>query len=287
MSVASLWGQIKLASGMGILNGLESRLAFAQNMYFVGSNAPTFVQQKNTIADALSSVIDGDVIVLGPQGFTEGNLVLPEGTDNITIIGMGGRGACYIEPSTAGDEGLQVLGDDCTLINVGVADGGSGDYGLCVGSNTVSPSRFRAYGCKFEGSAIGCKLWQPGDVLLDDCEFAWANTGLQFSSGAIGFCTQIMVQRSKFHNNATVCVGEAAAAQQVNDLFFINNVLNQLEDGTEPTDFIVLSDNGNTGLIAGNQIAIATNAIAKLVIGTGLMWVANMTEAGVSTARPS
>lgn len=66
-----------------------------------------------------------------------------------------------------------------------------------------------------------------------------------------------------------------------------NSIFDQLEDGTEPTDFILLADNGNTGIIAGNQFAIATNATAKLTIGTGIMWGPNGTEAGWSTARPA
>lgn len=284
MSATSIWGQLKQAYGAGVLNG---GFPFAGTVRFVGSNAPQYVTTHATIAAAISAAVSGDIIVLGPQGFTEGNLSIPEAKTNITIIGAGNRGSCYIEPSTAGDEGLQILGDDITLINVGIADGGSGDYGLAVGSNTVSPSRFRAYGCKFEGSAIGCKLWQAGDVILEDCEFAWANVGLQLSSGAVGFNTQIRIRKALFHNNTDACISEAAAAQQVNNFWLQDSFFDQLEDGTEPTDFILLSDNGNTGLIAGNQFAIATNDTAKLTIGTGIMWGPNGTEAGWSTARPA
>lgn len=106
-------------------------------------------------------------------------------------------------------------------------------------------------------------------------------------SNLIGFVTQAFIQRSRFHNNATVCLGEFANAQQVDNLQLWNNIFDQLEDGTEPTDFILLQDNANTGIIGGNMFAIATNATAKLTIGTGLMWAPNGTEAGWSTARPA
>jgi len=279
----SIWPSIKAYASGASLTGLP----FARNQWYVGALSPVFGTQVGTISEMLALAQPGDVAFLGPQQHTEGNLVIPATLTNFTMIGAGNRGSAFIEPSTAGDEGLTVLADDVTLINVGVADGGSGDYGLSVGSQTVSPDRFRAYGCKFEGSAIGARLYGAGDILLDDCEFAWANVGLQFRANDIGFVTQAFVQRSRFHNNATACVSHNAASQVVNNLQLWNNIFDQLEDGTEPADFILLSDNGNTGVIAGNMFAIATNDTNKLTIGTGLMWAPNGTEAGWSTARPA
>lgn len=284
MSVNSLWAQVKLAGASGVLNG---GFPFARNVYFVGSNAPSTAQQVNTVQNALNLMIHGDLLILGPQQYDEGNLVLPATASGVTILGMGNRGSCYIEPAVAGDEGLQILADDVTLINVGVADGGAGDYGLSVGSQTVSPDRFRAYGCKFEGSAIGARLHGAGDILLEDCEFAWAAVGLQLKANDIGLVTQAYIQKSRFHNNATACLSHDAANAVVANLQLWDNFFDQLEDGTEPTDFILLSDNGNFGHIAQNQFAIATNASAKLTIGTGLLWGPNGTEAGWSTARPA
>lgn len=284
MLATSLWNGLKYGYGAGTLFG---GFPFALNTYFVGTNCPSFVQEKATIALALAAMVPGDVLYLGPQRHQEGNLSIPEALTNITIIGAGNRGACFIEPSTAGDEGLEILGDDVTLINVGVADGGSGDYGLSVGSTSVSPDRFRAFGCKFEGSAIGARLYGAGDVLLTDCEFAWANVGLQLRANSNGLVTQAFIQASRFHNNATACLSQSANQGEVANLQLWNNIFDQLEDGTEPTDFILLQNNGNFGVIAGNQFAIATNLAAKLTIGTGLMWAPNGTEAGFSTARPA
>lgn len=278
--IPGYWGFLKQG---GILQGYP----FGGNVYYVGSGAPVFGKRVDSIQQAINLMRSRDILFLGPQGFTEGNLSIPASLTNITIIGAGNRGECFIEPATSADEGLEVLADGVTLVNVGVADGGTGDYGLSIGSAAVSPDRFRAYGCKFEGSAIGARLYGAGDVLLDDCEFAWANVGLQLRANNNGFVTQAFIQRSRFHNNATACLSQNAVAQVVNNLQLWNNIFDQLEDGTEPTDFILLEDNGNTGIIAGNMFAIATNATAKLTIGTGLMWGPNGTEAGWSTARPA
>ena len=280
----NLWDQINYAARSGLLLGGRP---WSRNTYWVGSNAPLGTALVDSIEAALSLMIANDMLLLGPQAHEEGNLSIPATKTGLIIAGMGNRGQCFIEPSTSGDEGLEVLADDVTLINVGVADGGSGTYGLSVGSSAVSPDRFRAYGCKFEGSAIAARLMGAGDILLTDCEFAWANVGLQLAPNLIGFVTQAFIQNSRFHNNATACLSHDAAAQVVNNLQLWNNIFDQLEDGTEPTDFILLSDNGNTGVISGNQFAIATNATAKLTIGTGLMWGPNGTEAGFSTARPA
>lgn len=280
----NLWAALQAGAASGVLYG---GYGFAGTIFYVGEGSPRYARRANTIEDALADMISKDILYLGPQEHSEGNLVVPEGLNNITIIGMGNRGACFIEPSVTTDEGLQVLGDDVTLINVGVAKGSTGDYALKVGSQTVSPNRFRAYGCKIEGDGVACFLQQAGDVILNDCEFAWCAKALQLGSGDIGFNTQVQILNSLFHNFTDFGIGQIAAAQQVNNLTVSGCRMDQLEDGTEPTDFILLSDNGNTGHIANNQFAISTNASAKLTIGTGIMWGPNGTEAGWSTARPA
>lgn len=288
MSVTSVWGAVKTAAGAGILQG---GYPFARNVYMVGANVPTFAQSMPTIAAALAIAVDGDVIMLGPQRHQEGNLTLAEGKDNITIIGMGNRGAAYIEPANAGDEGLQVLGDDCTLINVGVAGNATGDYGLKVGSSTATPSRFRAYGCKFEGPtganpAAAVVLQQTGDTILEDCEFAWNSNALLLAAGGSSQVTQTLISKCRFHNSTTVHIGVTAASLG-NDLWIYNNYFGEDESGVAPTDFLLLSDNAITGHIAGNFFATATNATGVITIGTGLIYGPNGTEAGWSTARPS
>jgi hypothetical protein len=288
MSVTSIWGAVKTAAGAGILQG---GYPFARNVYMVGANVPTFAQSMPTIAAALAIAVDGDVIMLGPQQHAEGNLVLAEGKDNITIIGMGNRGACYIEAPTAGDEGLQILGDDCTLINVGVASDATGDYSLKVGSSTVSPARFRAYQCKFEGNEganpAGQVLIQgAADVILEDCELAWGVNGLIGDANLAGFPTEILVRNCWFHDLTTVHVGIAAADHWVN-LWLRDNYFDLDESGVAPTDFILLSDNANIGVITGNRFASATNATGTITIGSGLIYPTNYTEAGPSAARPA
>lgn len=284
MSATSLWGQLKTAAAAGVLFG---GYPFARKVYFVGDNAPQFGQQMSTIAAAINIMLSGDVLILGPQAHAEGNLSIPATKTNLTFIGAGNRGACFIEPAVTTDEGLIVLADDFTLINVGVAKGASGDYALKIGDTTTSPGRFRAFGSKFEGDGVAVHLHGCGDIIFDDCEFAWCDKAVLFQSNNNGFCTQIRIKDSLFHNFITAALIHNAAAQQVNNLWVENNFFDEQEDGTAPTDFILLSDNLNIGYIAGNKFAIPTNDAAKLTIGSGILWGPNGTEAGWSTARPA
>lgn len=284
MSVTSLWGQLKLASGAGILEG---GYPFAPNIYYVGDNASPYVQQEDTIADALTAAISGDIIILGPQTFQEGNLVLPAGKDNVTIIGASNKGSTIIAPLAAGDEGLQILSNYCTLINVSITKGASADYALSIGSSSVSVTGFRAQGCKFYGLG-GAAIIADGciNTIIEDCEIADCTSGIVLAANVNNEVLNIVIKNNLFRNFVTVGIGVDGAAV-VAELNIIDNIFTAQDDGTAPTDFLLLSSNNHFGIITGNKFAYATNATGVLTIGTGLMWVANATEAGYSTARPA
>lgn len=288
MGVNNLWASLRQGAASGVLAG---GYPYAKNTWYVGSNAPQFGKQVDTLSALLAIMEPNDVAFLGPQAYAEGNLVIPATLTGITLIGTGGRGASYIEPANTGDEGLQVLADDVTLINLGVASGATADYALKIGNTTVSPARFRAYQCKFEGNesanpAAQVLLQGCGDIIFEDCEFAWGVNGVIGDANNDGFPTQVLLRNCWFHDLTTVHVGIAAADHFV-DLWLRDNYFDRDEAGAAPTDFILLSDNANTGVITGNRFANATNEAAVITIGTGLIYMANATEAGWSTARPA
>lgn len=240
----------------------------------------------STIQQAVTNAPAGSVIFIAPGAYDESVSI----SKSLTLIGCGPRGSVFIEPSAAGAEGLQVTADDVTLINVGVDGDDTADYAL----NVNAAARFRAKGCKFElgggtGPAVllnGTDDGQAADAIFEDCEFAWAGTGIQFDDSGYGYPTQIRVVRCRFHNLTTAGLGVAASGL-VKNLALLDSDFDNLEDGTAPTDYILLSDNGNTGIVSGNRFATATNATGVLTIGTGLKWATNYTEAGASTARPA
>lgn len=242
-----------------------------------------------TIVEAVDKCVsgNGDVVLLFPGSYNE---TVTVNKSNMMIVGLGGRGSVFNEPSTAGAEAFQVTVDDVTFINVGCDGDDTSSYAL----NLNAVSRFRAFGCKFElGSGTGPAVLLDGtatdqcaDILFRDCEFAWAGSGILADDSAYGYVTQVFLDNCRFHNLTTVGIGVAASGLWKN-LEVTDCVFDNLEDGTAPTDYVLLSDNANTGIFSGNRFATATNATGVLTIGSGLLWVANGTEAGFSTARPS
>lgn len=247
--------------------------------------APTrVVKTGGSIQAAVDAASAGDEIYVEPGGYNETVTV----NKAVTIIGLGGRGAAYVEPEAAGAEGMKVTADGVTLINLGVAGDGTADYAL----NLNAVSRFRAYGCKFEGPTgtvvlvNGTATDQTGDALFDDCEFCWGGSGVLFDDSAYGYPTQVRIKDSWFHNLTAVHVGLAAAGGVVN-LELTDNVHDNAEDGTAPTDYIKVDRAGDTGVVSGCRFATPTNAAAVLTVAAGVKWVANATEAGWSAARPA
>lgn len=286
----TLWGQIKIAGAAGVLFG---GYPFAGKFIFVGSGAPSTGVTTANIAAAITAAVSGDVIMLGPQAYQEDGLTIPVGLNNVVIIGNGNRGACSITPATAGAEGLQVLGNNITLLNVDIVTTTTADYALSLGNATTGPTGFRAYQCQFAGPtgvnpACGVLVRGATNALFDDCELSTCANSILFQTNAAGTPTRIRIRDSWFRNAATVNLGVVSTTvASVIGLDVCNNIFSRQEAGTEPTDYILLNSNGNIGFFSNNKFATATNAAAVLTIGTGLIWGANVTEAGYSTTRPT
>lgn len=255
---------------------------------------------------ALTKANAGDTIYLAPGQYDESPVVSREGADgeelnNLTIIGLGGRGAAYIEPTTEDASGLIVHADDVTLINVGSA----GEDETSAVALTVTGARFRAYGCKFEGG-LRQALVGPGtialiddgtkgtgaDALFDDCEFAWGTEGLVLQGTDYGGCTQTYVRNCRFHDLTAESVGEnVGSGGSAGVTFFGLNLRDSVfeldEAGAAPTKWISLNgDNANSGIVTGCQFPTALNS-GKNLVSTKVLWTGNFHPAGLSTTQPS
>lgn len=270
------------------------------NVYFVngtdGNNnndGKSIDSAKATITAGLGLVTDlnNDIIFVAPGFYNE---TVTVNKSRATLVGLGGRGATAIQTATVGAEGMQVTAPDVTLINIGVEAEDTADYALNVhgniGVHADGVRRFRAFGCKFEGPTGTVVLLDGdaddnvGDVLFDDCEFAWGGTGLLGNDSGFGVPTQIFVKNSRFHNLTAVHVSDGDA--WFSNIHLIDSVFDTDEAGAEPTDYILLDHANSSGIVSGCRFATATNAAGILTIGAQIMWVANATEAGWSTARP-
>lgn len=254
----------------------------------VDPNAPRDVYDRvpyATIQAAVDAAVAGDTILIAPGGYDE---TVTIAVANLRLVGAGARGSVFIEPETAGAEGMQVTADDVTLVNLGVAGDSAASYAL----NLNAAARFRAYACKFEGPDATVVLCdgtadaQVADALFEDCEFAWGGSGVVFDDSAHGFPTQVFLQRCRFHNLTVAGLGLAASGGVVN-LHVLDCVFDNAEDGTAPTDYIKVDRAGDSGIVAGCRFATATNAATVLTIADDILWVGNYTEAGVTAARPA
>ncbi len=262
-----------------------------------------------SLTKAITKVKTGHFVFMLPGRYDETAVVTIARTDaagtalsNVTLIGVGGRGAIYVDPTTEDQAGMIIHADDVTLINVGVAaeDSTSGNYSL-----VITGSRFRAYGCKIEAGEDQVRIG-PGTVvqeaagthgvgadwLFEDCEFAWGTNGINLVCTDYGAVTQGFVQGCRFHNLTAKHIKETvgsggSAAVTFQNIQIWGNFFDDLDDGTAPTNYIDLNgDNANTGVVGGNWFPTAINSALNLV-STAMHWVCNYHTGGISTGQPS
>lgn len=290
--------------GAPLLGGLPS--FFPGNVWWVGPEGRNVGDSPanafRSIADAVLAASAGDMILIAPGGYDPTAVItIPRTKSNLTIVGLGGRGAAFIEPSTEDQAGMIVHADDVSLYNLGVA---AEDETSAV-ALTVSGARFRAYGCKFEGGARQVAIG-PGtvaqqdagthgdgaDALFVDCELCWGTQGLVLVCTDYGAVTQLRMERCRFHNLTAASMDEAvgsggAAGVLYRDLQLVDCTFGRLEDGTEPTAYVLLNDdNANSGYVTGCAFPSAL-AGGKNLVSTALLWVSNYHTGGVSTGQPS
>lgn len=249
-----------------------------------------------TIQAAVNAASARDVIFIAPGNYDEA--VTLTGKDDLVLIGGGGRGNVAIAPSASNAIALTIEGtsanraQDITLINVGCEGNGTGG-GLYLKGNI---RRVRAYQCKLEGGAFAAKVESTaagsvGDVWLDDVELAWATDGLILkTSGGGDPVTNLALRRSLIHNITTDCVRGEGTYQT--NIQVYDNVFDNSEAGTQPTQFIDLAVASTTGIVTRNSFATTVIASTKFAIASGVLWVGNFCEAegpatgGGTSGRP-
>jgi hypothetical protein len=258
-----------------------------------------------TIQGAIDAASPGDALLITPPGQVDGSatgydetVTIPASLSNLVLIGLGGRGSAFIEPSTEDAAGLICHADDVALINLGVAaeDTTAGNYAL-----TVTGDRFRATGCKLEGGEYQFVIG-PGtnaqitagthgkgaDCLLDDCELTWGTGGVLIKASDYGAVTELRVRDSLFRNLSASAFEETGGTASIRfrNLLIQHNTFCENE-GAPPTKYISLNDdNTNDGLVVDNFFQTALNGGLNLV-STSLIWGSNRHPAGLSTGQPS
>lgn len=290
-----------IAFGLPLYGGIMG-LPNMGSQWFVHKNhtgqfgrGDSFDHPFQTITEALAAAQDGDMIFVGPGSYNEAITITQ---DNLVLVGCGGRGQAAVAPSASNAVAITVSGTSSartagvTLINIGGEGNGTGG-GLLVTGNI---RRFRAYGCKFEGGAYAVKLKSSAqgsvaDTWIEDCELAWATVGLYLdNSGGFDPVTQTMFRNNLIHN--ITADGVLADDSFHTDLWIRDNTFGNLEDATEPTQYLDIDVAGTTGIVTGNRFATTIHASAKMAIAAGVLYVGNFAQAegpatgGGTSGRP-
>ncbi len=247
-----------------------------------------------TQAIALATSGRGDRIFGRPGDSQEAEINVNKA--DLTIIGLGANGACGITPAS-GINGMKITANDVVLRNLRIEGVSDSDYGLSIGDFDNGVLGVRVVGCLLRNGSHATNpaviIHGAGDLYLVGNDIAWAGIGVQFKGGSEGYPTQIFTLVNHFHNLTVQWLAQAVAPGDVDNgkvvnINLITNVFDNLEDGTAPTGVsIELDHTGTTGLVADNTFARSTNTSGAFAIASGVLWVANKTEAGVSTGRPS
>lgn len=249
-----------------------------------------------TIQAAITAAGNGDQIFIDPGEYAE-NIVIPHTKQNLVLVGMGGRGSVAIQALTNG-VAITNHARDVALVNIGGEGDGTG------GGLANYGRRFRAYGCKFEGGALAAKFTlgtdaqitagthdKGDDTLCEDCEFAYATTGVLLAATDYGAVTQNFFKRCYFHSLPTASFEESGTSAGVHyrGLVIDESVFGAGDEETDalPTKWISLDDdNANSGIVSRCVFPAAINS-GKNLCSTGLRWIGNFHTGGVAGAQPS
>lgn len=257
--------------------------------------AQRYVANAQTIQSVIDQAVAGDTILIEPGEYVEA-VTIARAKSNLTLIGLGGRGAVFIAPTTTNATAMTILADDVTIENVGMDGDGTGSGCVNYGRRT------RLVGCKIEGGTIGLKMTlgtvaqiaanshgKGDDCWITDCEIAWNTKGVELVASDYGAVTQVRFRNCTFHGNSAADFEESGGSVDIRfrDLDIDGSIHRRQEDGTEPTKYLSLNDdNGNKGVVSNCRFPSALNG-GKNLVSTGLIWVGNLHTGGISTGQPS
>lgn len=250
----------------------------------------------DTLTKALAACIAnrGDLIVVleGTYTLTAVETVSVAG---VTIMGAPGRArqTTIAGASSAGIDCLSITAADVTIKDLTLVSNSTTSF--CA---SVAGARARFEDCIFTGGSGGDEdfvevLNAADKCSLVNCLFEQSVAGsttcvaVNMVATAAGAPDDLLVKGCTFVNVNGMVKDTGSAATAALRL----TVQDCTTLGTIPDAYIKLNTvAGVTGIVTGCRFSHATNATAKFgdsALPAGVLWVANMTEAGVSTARPA
>ena len=229
-----------------------------------------------TIQEAVDKASAGDWIVIMSGTYDETVAV----DKALTFYGSGGHASVIIQPTTAGAVGMTISANDVKLINIAVFGDDTADYAVAIADGF---SRISAFNCEFAGpDANVFQITGAVNVLLQECSFSGGGNGIEIIDGAAVTPDAIYIVDCFFSDLTDAHIEGAAGAPT---RLIVDSCVH--DANTVPTKFYNIDGVGTTGVVSNCRISHATNDTGVLDIAAGVFWVCNMTEEGVSVARPA
>ncbi len=253
-----------------------------------------------TITQAIAVAEKYDTIFLDPGDYDETVTISRSSTvSDVSIVGLGGRGAAIIEPSTSNADGLVNHMDGLSLHNLTIKGNGTGTALENTGS------RLRVTECKLgvtgalsvdltEGTTAQIAALTHGegdDVQFFNCVIGGTADGVKLTATNNGVMTGILFENCHFAGCSASSFEEAGgtAANRFRNLVvrWCHFGPGDVSTGAMPTKWFSLDDsNSNTGEIIDcsfpDTLTSGRNLVSSLVL-----WVCNRHPAGLSTGQPT
>lgn len=260
-----------------------------------GSSIDQPLSKISTASTLLGTTQGGLILVLPSDTALDDNFTISQNYTTVACLGPP-KSAAVLPTTAPTTTTATVTGYKVCMIGMDISTGtGATTRGLLVNGDG-----FKAYDCKFEcGDNLGIAidlvpsataLLTASDGLLEGCEVAWCAKGIRtnLSTSAV---TQFMISRTRFHNCTTWGIGEEISGSgTVRNFEVADCIFDRNEDGSEPTDYIILNRainiNTNTGIVTRSSFPTAING-GKNTVSTSIIWASNFMSGGISAAQPS
>lgn len=205
----------------------------------------------------------------------------PEGFSDHVVI----RGTTVVTASGCSFYGIEFFSNDATAAS------------LQIGTTTdVNSTWIRKCSFASDGTTeprYGLRVLGGNNTHVYGCFFVDNTWGFSVHAGTVSYASGVYVVGNYFMENTTAHFGTGGQAgtlgvdQGIRNLQCHDNYFGRGD--VTPTDYVSIVTGGGTssGSMSGNRFALATNASADIVIPAGILYMANATEAGWSTARPA
>lgn len=247
-----------------------------------------------TIAAAIAESVSGrgDVIVIQRGTYTENLTVNKTGLTLMGAVSFGYPDHVIISGRTVVTSpgcsfyNLEFFSNDATLASVRLG-------AFADAANTISSTWFENCSFASDGTTepeVGCLIYGGNNTVFKRCWFVDNTFGINIRANLGEFAAHVVIDDCEFVESTTAHIGTAAgqitggADAGIRNFLCVNSHFNRGE--VTPTDYMNIAGT-SSGMIAKCTFANATNAIGDIVIPDGILYVANSTEAGDTTARPA